>query len=122
MADRTTPNLPSNDFAKTEAFYGALGFKARFKDDGWMILDRGPLTIEFFPMRHEPSRSWFSACIRVDDLDALHAEFSKAGVATDSRSVPRLTAPKLEPFGLRMFALVDPDGSLIRCLENPSGG
>ena len=119
MTDRATPNLPSRDLDKSAAFYQALGFKPRFKDEGWMILDRGPLELEFFPMPQlDPKQSWFSACFRVDDLDALYDAFLGAGLSDDCRDVPRLTPPQLEPFGLRLFALVDPDGSLIRCIDN----
>lgn len=50
MADRATPNLPSSDLGRTAAFYGSLGFAVGFRDDGWMILERGALTIEFLPL------------------------------------------------------------------------
>jgi hypothetical protein len=116
LADRATANLPSRNFDQTAAFYLALGFSVGFKDDGWMILQRGALELEFFPMPLlNPKQSWFSACFRVDDLDGLYAEFQKAGLANVN-----LSAPKLEPFGLRIFTLIDLDGSLIRCIENTS--
>lgn len=119
MVDRATANLPSRDLDKTAAFYQALGFTAGFKDDGWMILNRGPVELEFFPMpKLDPKESWFSACLRVDDLDALYAAFLAAGLSDNCRDVPRMTAPQVESFGLRLFALVDPDGSLIRCIDN----
>lgn len=119
MNDRVTANLPSRDLDATSTFYRALGFTVNFKDEGWMILSRGSLKIEFFPMPQlDPKKSWFSACIRVDDLDALYAAFQSAGLKDDCRSIPRLTPPKLESFGLRMFALVDLDGSLLRCIDN----
>lgn len=119
MTDRATANLPSRDLDKTSAFYETLGFTTRFKDDGWMILDRGPLELEFFPMPDlDPRQSWFSACFRIDNLDALYRDFLAAGLSGDCRSVPRLTPPQTESFGLRLFALVDPDGSLIRCIDN----
>jgi catechol 2,3-dioxygenase-like lactoylglutathione lyase family enzyme len=119
MADRVTANLPARDLAETEAFWARLGFVTEFRDQGWMILSRGPLEIEFFPAPDlVPGDSWHSACIRVDDLDALYAAFRGAGLSDDPRAIPRLTPPRLEPFGLRMFALLDPNGSLIRCLEN----
>jgi catechol 2,3-dioxygenase-like lactoylglutathione lyase family enzyme len=121
MTDRVTANLPSRNLDTTAAFYGALGFSVGFKDDGWMIHQRGPLVIEFFPMPLlDPKASWFSACFRVDDLDRLYADFQSAGLPADNRSSPRLTAPQTEPSGMRMFALVDADGSLIRCIDNAS--
>ncbi len=117
MSDRVTANLPSGNFDKTAAFYEALGFHVGFKDEGWMILSRGPLEIEFFPLNGNPRRSFSSACIRVDDLDSLYASFQEAGLPSDCRSIPRLTPPDVQ-HGLRMFALVDPDGNLLRCIDN----
>ena len=99
--------------------YARLGFTPRFKHDGWMILDRGELELEFFPYPDlEPAESSFGACVRVADLDGLHRAWSAAGLP--EQGIPRLTRPRLEPFGMRMFALVDLDGSLLRCLENPA--
>lgn len=117
--DRITANLPSRDFAATVDFYARLGFGVEFRDEGWLILSRGPLVIEFFPHPElDPKESWFSACIRVDDIDGLLAEWQGAGLPGDRTSIPRLTGTfKLEN-APRMFALVDPDGSLLRCLEN----
>ncbi|NUB43936.1 bleomycin resistance protein [Fertoebacter nigrum] len=119
MADRITANLPSRDFGATAAFYGKLGFAVDFLNDGWMILSRGPLELEFFPHPTvDPLSSWFSACIRVDDIDGLLAEWRKVGLPSDATSTPRLTGTFKLPDAPRMFALVDEDGSLLRCLEN----
>ncbi len=116
--DRITANLPAINFDATEAFYAALGFETGFKDDGWMILSRGSLELEFFPYPElNPWESSFSACVRVIDLDTLHTAWKEAGLSANG--IPRLTAPRLEPFGLRMFALVDPNGSLLRCIAEP---
>jgi catechol 2,3-dioxygenase-like lactoylglutathione lyase family enzyme len=115
MADRVTANLPARDFAETVAFYAKLGFVEDYRDAGWMILSRGPLEIEFFPHPDlDPAQSWFSACVRVADVDQLHADWSSA--ALPQHGIPRLTPPRDEPWGFRMSALVDPNGSLLRCL------
>jgi hypothetical protein len=117
--DRITANLPARDMGRTAAFYAALGFGVAYRDDGWMILERGPLEVEFFAHPGlDPWASDFSACIRVDDLDALYAEFGRAGLSDNPRDIPRLTGPVRLPGVPRMFALVDLDGSLLRCLEN----
>ena len=50
MADHVTPNPPSRDFDVTEAFYAKLGLCDELKDRGWMILQRGGLQLEFFPL------------------------------------------------------------------------
>ncbi len=123
MADRITANLPSRDFSATEAFYAALGFTRSWRDDGWMILTRGPLVLEFFPHPEiDPRSSWFSACIRVDDPDALLAEWRGAGLPSDRKAIPRLTGFFKAGAAPRMFALVDPDGSLLRVIDNGDAG
>ncbi len=117
--DRITANLPSRDFSATEVFYAALGFAPRFRDEGWMILTRGPLEVEFFLWRDlDPFASNASACVRVDDLDLLLATWRKAGLPDTARAIPRLTGVVRHPGVPRMFALVDADGSLLRVLEN----
>jgi catechol 2,3-dioxygenase-like lactoylglutathione lyase family enzyme len=117
--DHATPNLPSRDFAATAAFWARLGFAQEYRDDHWMILSRGTMTVEFFPHPDlDPRESWFSACLRVDDLDAWHAEWLALGLPQDDRAIPRLTGIHDNPPVPRMFALVDPDGSLLRILQN----
>src|SRR6266571_3582051 len=49
MVDRATPNFPSRDLDATARFYARLGFEEKFHDEGWMILHRGALELEFFP-------------------------------------------------------------------------
>ena len=118
MADRATPNLPSRDLAATSQFYARLGFRETFRDEGWLILERGPLQIEFFPWPdHNPKKHLASCCLRVADLDLLHQAFSAVGLPTTGRGVPRITAPVDQPGGLREFVVVDPDGNLLRCLS-----
>jgi len=119
MGETITANLPSRDFDATEAFYARLGFETRYRGDGWMILGFGDTTVEFF--RHpelDPKQSWFSACLRSADIDALHDRFAQAGLPQDNRSIPRLTDPFKLDGAPRMFALVDGDGSLWRVLDD----
>ena len=116
MRERITANLPARDLASAEAFYARLGFETAFRDDGWMILRRGPLELELFPdPAHDPRTSAASACVRVADADALHAEWRAARLP--ATGLPRMTAPQDESFGFRMFALVDQDGNLLRVLS-----
>jgi len=118
MQDHITANLPSRDFDVTVAFYGALGFAVMYRDDGWMILQRGEMVIEFFAHpKLKPAKSWFSACIRTDNLDRLFTDFSKANLTDDPRTIPRITTPVSHTPDMRIFALVDPDGSLLRCIQ-----
>ena len=113
-----TPTLPSRDLAATSAFYAQLGFREVFRDDGWLIVARGPLQLEFFPHPGlDPYTNYAGCCLRVSDARALHSAFSGADLPATPRGIPRLTAPVDQPWGFREFALLDPDGNLVRGLE-----
>lgn len=119
MSDAATPNLPSRDFENTLRFYSTLGFAETWRDKGWMILKRGSLTLEFFPHPGlDPLASWFSCCLRLDDLDAFYAICKDAGIPEGCKGQPRLHAPKVESWGGRIGAFVDPDGTLVRLIQN----
>lgn len=117
--DHATPNLPSRSFADTALFYARLGFGESWRDDGWMILRRGALVLEFFPHPGlKPEESWFSCCLRLDDLAGFYELCREAGVAEARSGQPRLQPPREESSGLTIGYLVDPDGSLIRLIQN----
>lgn len=118
--DQATPNLPSRDFGKTEQFYAALGFEREWRDEGWLILTRRTATLEFFPHPDlDPAASWFSCCLRMDDIDELCDAALAAGVPEAMEGWPRLHLPQLEPSGERIAYLIDPDGTLLRLIANP---
>lgn len=118
MADRATPNLPSRDFEVTARFYGQFGFTESWRDDSWMILERGGLILEFFPWPElDPARSAFGSCLRLDDVEGFYANLLAAGIPEKSAGWPRLHRPKREPWGGLVGALVDPDGSLLRLIQ-----
>ena len=119
MSDRATPNLPSRDFEATSRFYAGLGFEEAWRDESWMILKRGELVIEFFRYPDlDPLTSWFSCCLRLDDLDGFYAVCRSSGLAETCQGQPRLHPPRIEPWGGRVAALVDLDGTLIRLIQN----
>jgi ketosteroid isomerase-like protein len=97
MSDVATPNLPSRDFERTSEFYVALGFTEVWRDEGWMILKHGDLTLEFFPHPElDPLTSWFSCCLRL--RSGTHA-------ARDwRRAMRKLLAAVLLIFGLTTLA------------------
>ncbi|MBL8657527.1 MAG: bleomycin resistance protein [Altererythrobacter sp.] len=119
MTDSATPNLPARDFAASEAFYHALGFSTSDKGDGWMILERGDATLEFFPFPDlDPLGSSFGCCLRLDDLDAMMNAVRAAGIAEAEQGHPRFHAPRREASGLTIAYLLDPDGTLLRLIQN----
>ena len=119
MTDRATPNLPASDFASTSRFYAELGFAEDYRDEGWMILGRGEVTLEFFPFPDlDPSTSSFGCCLRLDDVDDFYAVCRAAGLPEKARGWPRIHPPRRESSGLRIGALIDPDGNLLRLVQN----
>lgn len=105
MADFATPDLPSADFDRTEAFYQPLGFETTYRADDWMILNRGELMTEFFRAPIDPNESWLGTCFRVDDFDDLHAQFLATGLSQNPQNIPRVGAIVTELSGIRIFYL-----------------
>ncbi|WP_421851648.1 bleomycin resistance protein [Novosphingobium sp.] len=120
MSDRATPNLPSRSFEATARFYAAIGFSESWRDTGWMILKRGGLTLEFFPYPDlDPATSSFGSCLRLADVEGFYAELVAAGIPEKTSGWPRLHRPKREAWGGLVGALIDPDGSLLRLIQEP---
>ena len=91
MTDLATPNLPSRSFDATADFYARIGFKVWWRDEGWMILKRDALTLEFFPHTGlDPAGSWFSCCFRLDDVSAFYAALVEAGIPEKTEGWPRI--------------------------------
>ncbi len=111
------PTLPCRSLILTLGFYGRLGFGVRASmggTDAYAILERGTLELHFFEMPWlDPDESYAGCYIRVDDLDALHEDFSRILQLPDF-GIPRLSPIEQKPWGMREFHLVDPDGNLLR--------
>ncbi|MBA4748415.1 MAG: hypothetical protein H2056_06855 [Sphingopyxis sp.] len=119
-SDSATPNLPARDFDATEQFFASFGFTTDYRASGWMILSRGGLQLEFFPYPDlDPAASSFSSCLRLVDLDGFVSDCLTAGVPVTRTGWPRLHLPTVDVSGLRIGYLVDPDGSLLRLIEQP---
>lgn len=119
--NRATPNLPSRDFDSTVGFYGDLGFSVQYRAEGWMILERDGMSLEFFPYPDlDPMTSSFGCCLRLDDVDAFHADCLAAGIKDKRRGQPRVHPPRQEDSGLRIGYLIDPDGTVLRLVGNPT--
>ena len=74
------------------------------------------------PPALNPRKSRFSTGIRLDDPDALLAEWPATGPAENRHAIPR-RAGFFRPEGVPgIFALADADGSLLRVIENRDTG
>lgn len=119
MADTATPNLPSRDFAATAAFYAKLGFVQDYLSEGWMILSRGDIAFDFFPHPDlDPSQSAFGCCLYLDDLPAMMARIKASGVPDARSGIPRYHPPVREHHGMTIAYRFDPDGTLLRLIQN----
>ena len=121
MADHAVPNLPSRDFDDTCAFYGGFGFERAYRDEGWLILRRGELRLEFFLFPDlVPEESSFMCSVRVDDVDELYRQIKDAGVVEKTAGHPRLHPVRLQAWGQRAGFLIDGDGTQLNLIENPA--
>ena len=115
---RAVPILPSRDLRETLAFYERLGFENRgAPPEQWdyLIMGREGAELQFFGDRDvDPLTSSAGCYLRVDDADALHAEWLAAGVPADPETGSRLMPPTDTDYGIREFAFVDRSGNLVR--------
>jgi len=101
------------DLKVSSAFYrDVLGFTIHsIPDPGWLFYTSGSCTImagecpDAIPPRQLGDHSYF-AYLQVDDVDALHASVSAAGVEICKKL-------RSEPWGMREFGLVTADGHRI---------
>jgi hypothetical protein len=114
--ERSEPILPSRDLPGTRAFYRRLGFTCWFDGRGgwdYEIVSRGHLVVHFFLNSSlDQARSDAGCYLRVVDADRLHGEWSALGLPVEG--IPRMSAPRDEPWGMREFTIVDPSGNLLR--------
>jgi catechol 2,3-dioxygenase-like lactoylglutathione lyase family enzyme len=122
VTDRAAPNLPSRDLATTVSFYGGFGFAVVHRDDFWLVLRRGDLQLEFFLKADlDPRHHDFGCCLRVADLEELYAAVRAAGVPLGHYAHPSVRPIALQPWGQRMSTVLDPDGNLLRMIEDGDG-
>jgi catechol 2,3-dioxygenase-like lactoylglutathione lyase family enzyme len=124
VTESAVPILPSRDLDETLAFYLRLGFEDRggpHEEWNYLILGRGGIELQFYGDPDvDPLTSSASCYLRVEDADALHDEWRRAGVPADDATGSRLEPPTDTEYGMREFALVDPSGNLVRVGSRPA--
>ncbi len=116
---RIVPNIHSEFFAESRAFYGDfLGLDLQM-DLGWIMTLGAPggAPAQVTLIREEPSGIYPHITVEVDDVDALHARAA-------ARDIDVIYGPADEPWGVRRFFAVDPHGWVINIMShraNPGG-
>lgn len=76
--------------------------------------------LEFFSYPDlDPATSSFGSCLRLDDLGDFYHQCRIASIPEKTVGWPRIQPPKREASGMRIAYLLDPDGSLLRLVQNP---
>jgi hypothetical protein len=112
--DLAIPILPMRSVDETRRFLELMGFAVQIHHgpSPYAIACRGPLEVHFFHHPDvDPLTSSAGCYLRVRDPDALHAEFVRSGAAAAARKIDPVAT---KPWGMREFAVIDPNGSLLR--------
>lgn len=113
--DLAIPTLPCRSVTATVAFYRRLGFEggAHAFNHDYAILRRGAVELHFFTSEGVlPAESSAGCYIRVLDIESIYRSFASSGLP--HAGIPRMDSLEDKPWGLREFAVVDPDGNLLR--------
>lgn len=106
--------VPARDFARSIAFYQALGFTKASEDDGIAYFHHGNASFllqDFFVAAHADN---FQMHLLVEDVEGWHAVASAVAQQFDVR----ISDPQDQPWAMRDFTLFDPSGVLWRIGQN----
>lgn len=110
---RLVPALLSADLERTRAFYEQLGFAVTGRAEGWLEFDRDGVVLQF---HSEPPVGTPSAPVLSGTL-YLYPESVSALAEELSGKVPFAWGPEVMPYGMREFAVRDPDGYILAFSE-----
>ena len=123
MPEFAVPIMPAKDLDATLAFYERLGFEnvgAAPAEWNYLIIRRGGVQLHFYGDPDVDPLTTSSSCyVYTEDADALHDTWNAIGVAVDPNTGSRLQEPVDTDYGMREFALVDPNGNLVRVGSPP---
>ena len=119
LGSRLVPSLLVSDLEATLAFYNRLGFTRTgvFPDEDapiWAEVTRDGIVLQFYtdPPKGTPTRPVFSGVLYVypSDVRALADEFKDVA--------PFAWGPEVMEYGMREFAIKDPDGYYVAFTES----
>ncbi len=102
------PVFVSSDLTRTETFYTEkLNFTVSAKHDDWLKLDRDALTLHFALVSGlNPSKNISHAYVRVRGVDSLFEQIPRDALHPNG-------SLRSQDYGMREFAVIDPDGNLL---------
>jgi hypothetical protein len=109
--ESVAPVIPVRDLDTAPERYRHLGFSVETygHGTGYGFADRGSVSLHLIEWdQHDPARTGAQVYLYVSDADAVHAEWTAAGVDG------RFSKVGDTEYGLREFRYVDPDGTLHR--------
>lgn len=119
LTDRVVPSLLTRDLAATLAFYRKLGFRLTGQSQDaepptWAEVRRGAAILQFYSDAPEgtPNTPALSGTLYFfpSSVDELATEIRAAGVAFE-------WGPEIMDYGMKEFAVRDPNGYLIAFTE-----
>jgi catechol 2,3-dioxygenase-like lactoylglutathione lyase family enzyme len=114
------PFLPAKDFAKSNAFYEALGFARELDGDDVAVYRIGATS---FLLQKYYQKEWaenFMMQLLVDDLDVWWQRIVSLDLPAKF-GVPAPKPPTMQPWGLRIAYVVDPSGVLWHVAQRRAG-
>ena len=106
MMRKVMPELPVHDVAAAVSYYrDVLGFTINYQQHDIGVMDRDAIRL-LLVARTAQFSGPASAYVYVADADALHAELLARGALVQSE-------PVSQPWGLREFSVLDPDGNRL---------
>jgi catechol 2,3-dioxygenase-like lactoylglutathione lyase family enzyme len=108
------PKIPMRNINITRKFYiDKLGFQERGKEvvgfDGYLILTKDQIELHFFEFKSlDPKENYGQIYIRCQDIDQQYEELLERNVEIHPNG-----ALRKKSWGVREFAILDPDMNLI---------
>jgi uncharacterized glyoxalase superfamily protein PhnB len=106
-----SPILPANDVLETVRWYEAkLGFQRSFlyTQPPYAVVARDGVEIHFSQFKVDPASNHTTCYLRVTNIDALYEGWRAQGLVHPQAPL------QVKPWGQKEFALVDPNGNLLR--------
>jgi predicted enzyme related to lactoylglutathione lyase len=106
MLQKIMPELPLDDVPAGVTYYrDVLGFRINYQQHDLGVMDRDRVRLLLIA-RTERHKGIGSCYVYVEDADALHAELRATGATV-------LDEPVSQPWGLREFHVLDPEGNQL---------